>query len=78
MKPFNLEEAKAGKPVVNGEGFPVRILAFDNSGREHSIYGVVKRSCGRELIKSYTNKGMFFDNEHPSVFDLYMKEEAEI
>lgn len=29
MKPFNLEEAKAGKPVQTKAGNPVRIICFD-------------------------------------------------
>lgn len=40
MKPFNLEEAKQGKPVVTRDGRPARILAFDRKG-EHRIIGLV-------------------------------------
>lgn len=29
MKPFNLEEAKAGKPVCTRAGLPVRIIDYD-------------------------------------------------
>lgn len=31
-KPFNLEEAKAGKPIVTREGNPARVLCFDKKG----------------------------------------------
>lgn len=38
MKPFNLEEAKAGKPVCNREGNDVRIICFDK------MYCFIKRT----------------------------------
>lgn len=34
MKPFNLEEAKAGKPVQTIAGKPVRIICFDKVGTD--------------------------------------------
>ena len=40
MKPFNLEQAKAGKPVVTRDGRPARILAFDRKG-PNRIIGLV-------------------------------------
>lgn len=40
MKPFNLEEAKAGKPVQTRDGRPARILAFDRKG-PNPIIGLV-------------------------------------
>lgn len=30
MKPFNLEEAKAGKPVCTRDGRRVEIISFEN------------------------------------------------
>lgn len=32
MKPFNLEEVKAGKSVCNRDGNDVRIICFDKRG----------------------------------------------
>lgn len=42
MKPFNLEQAKQGKPVVTRDGRPVRILAFDRKGC-YPIIGLISR-----------------------------------
>ena len=51
MKPFNLEEAKAGKPVCTGEGFKVKLLGFNKPG-DFPIYGIVMES----LCKHYVNE----------------------
>lgn len=37
MKPFNLEEAKAGKPVCTRDDRRVEILSFDNPNNGYPI-----------------------------------------
>lgn len=40
MKPFNLEEAKAGKQVVTKSGRPVRIICWDVKDRMYPKYWI--------------------------------------
>ena len=37
MRPFNLEEAKAGKPVCLRDGRPVRVICYDRRGPRPSV-----------------------------------------
>lgn len=41
MKPFNLEEAKAGKPVCTRDGRRVEILSFENPNANYPILAKV-------------------------------------
>ena len=62
MKKFDLEEARAGKPVCLRDGRPARIICFDAEGDFPIIALVLERSfytCNREYPESYTNKGKF-------------------
>jgi hypothetical protein len=74
MKPFNLEEAKRGKPVCTRNGDPVRIICFDKvaskSGIDYPIVALVTKE-DTEQICLYTNDGRF-DGNHPDPFDLMM------
>ncbi len=40
MKPFNLEEAKVGKPVCTRDGKRVEIISFENP---NSVYPILAR-----------------------------------
>ena len=55
MKPFNLEEAKAGKPVQTRDGRDVEILRFDLRD-DYPIAAIIKHEDEDELI-SLTNMG---------------------
>ena len=58
MKPFNLEQAKAGAPVCNRDGQPVRIVCYDLKGhKNYSILALVKIPVGVETTVSYTLSG---------------------
>lgn len=70
LKPFNLEEAKAGKPVCTREGKPVRILCFDLRGANYPIVAAVLSDTGEALI-SYDEQGRHRHNEE-SEDDLMM------
>ena len=74
MKPFNLEEAKQGKPVCNKAGRNVRILCFDRKGEDFPIVALHDNQNGEELICSHTNKGGSLKNVG-SELDLFMKSE---
>lgn len=58
MKPFNLEEAKSGKPVCTRDGRPVRILCFDFITPENNpIIGLVKINEKQEGVLFYNLDG---------------------
>lgn len=51
MKPFNLEEAKAGKPVVTRDGRSVRIICWDRESEEgYNIVALIGGRCYEEAI----------------------------
>lgn len=72
MKPFNLKEAKAGKPVCTREGNPARIICFNAKGNYPVIALVQYKDRDREYPLSYTNDGMFEANKQESLRDLMM------
>lgn len=60
LREFNLEAAKAGKPVCTRDGRNVRILGFDAKGRKPISALVESRDGKDEEIVSYTNEGKFY------------------
>jgi len=74
MKPFNLEEAKAGKPVCTRDGRPVRILCFDKkSNDDDCIVCAVLESDNTETIYSMFSHGKWFkDSPDENSNDLMM------
>jgi hypothetical protein len=80
MKPFNLEEAKAGKPVCTRNGREVRILCFDykeDARHPRPIVAILKyRDCEKEELMTYTKEGKSlpsYEEEHST--DLMMVSE---
>ena len=62
MKPFNLEQAKAGAPVCTRDGWPVRIVCYDLKGhKNYPILALVTSPVGVEAPGSYALNG------HPSL-----------
>lgn len=62
MKPFDLEAAKAGKPVYTRDGRKARIICFD---KNKDIYPLVVLVCdgeGYEMISQYKADGV-----HPTI-----------
>ena len=59
MKPFNLEQAKAGKPVCTRDGRPVRIICFDKRWDKFPIVALVGHN--EEDIKQYGKDGKIAD-----------------
>lgn len=78
MKEFNIEEAKAGKPVCTRDGKNVRILCFGKKGDEYPIVVLVSRRHDdgdeHDSIETYSNNGRYF-HRHKSPYDLMMKTE---
>lgn len=60
MKKFNLEEAKAGKPVINNHGLPARIVCFDRRDNTRPGYPILALvdSNGGEICRSYSLEGI--------------------
>ena len=72
MRKFNLEEAKAGKPVVTRTGRPVRILCWDAKGID-PIIGLIELDT-TSCVCTYNESGSFYENLE-SDRDLFMKSE---
>ena len=60
LKPFDLEEAKAGKPVCTRDGRKVRIICFDLKNDEYPIVAAVGNDSSETLF-SYTTNGEIAD-----------------
>ena len=71
MKPFNLEEAKAGKPVCTRDGRKVRILCTDLAETIFPIVAAVTCDNGREDIFRHKTCGSHYLSGTSSV-DLFM------
>ena len=78
MKPFNLEEAKAGKPVCTRDGRDVRIVCFDRlvdcskTGNSNIVF-LVKERDFEKICVSYCSGNLVSFTENP--LDLFMKSE---
>ena len=72
FKPFDLEAAKAGKPVCTRDGRKVRILCYDLKGAEYPIVALVEaHDYLDESISTYDRNGRF-DNDRENKNDLMM------
>jgi len=73
MKPFNLEEALAGKPVVTREGRKVlQLHCFKNISKENECISVIIE--GYNSIRNLYENGRYLETQdHPN--DLFMAEE---
>ena len=69
MKPFNLEEAKAGKKVVTRDGIEVAQLTEFNGIGDFCLFGVVNG-----VLKSWNKRGEEWRNNKSSN-DLFMATE---
>lgn len=70
LKPFDLEEAKAGKPVCTRDGRRARIICFDKKCLDEQVL-IVLVDCGKEeCMYFYTTDGKCIDDF--SSFDLMM------
>jgi hypothetical protein len=72
MKPFNLEEAKAGKPVCTRDGRPVRIVDFNVKSKKYPILALIDNG-GTEIPQTYKKDGKWSMKEEDG-HDLFMKE----
>lgn len=56
LRPFDLEAAKAGAPVVTRDGRPVRILCTDCKDNNYPIVALINNS-GEESVCTFTASG---------------------
>lgn len=75
MKEFNLEEAKAGKPVCTRDGRKARIICYDVKNK-FSIVAVVTDKDNCEDVYQYKDNGKY-DTEISNL-DLMMKSEKHV
>lgn len=71
MKPFDLEKAKAGKPVCTRDGNEARIVCFDVKSNKYPIIGLVNIN-GEEYPYAFTEKGFLNDETMENSNDLFM------
>ena len=72
MKPFNLEDVKAGKKVVTRDGRDAEILKYDFRTGNHSILAVLDNDGGSQTVQNYTKDGCYYDNDTDTSYDLFM------
>ena len=74
LKPFNLEAAKAGKPVCTRDGRKARIICFDRiNGDYYKIVACVTAFDGDfEEVLFYGIDGYIVDSQNPKDDDLMM------
>lgn len=74
LKPFDLDAAKAGKPVCTRDARKVRILCFDIMNKDFPIIAAVKENGEDiEYVASYTKEGKYCsDDLEENDFDLMM------
>ena len=74
MKPFNLEAAKAGKPVCTRDGRKARIICFDRSGTDYPILSLIKEN-DNENVYHYDIEGK--SSIHPKLDLMMLPEKKE-
>ena len=72
LKPFDLEAAKAGKPVCTRDGRKARIICFDRKGKQ-PIIALIIQDNEEEFIENYHLSGRFnVDDTFENDGDLMM------
>lgn len=75
LKPFDLEAAKAGKPVCTRDGRKARIVCFDVKGSARPIVALISDEEGDESTFVFYENGRVYA-EHGTDFDLMMNPES--
>ncbi|SFC48929.1 hypothetical protein [Pragia fontium] len=75
LKPFDLEAAKRGEPVIQRNGLPATIIFFDSKievlGSPYPIIALITSNDGLEEIGSFNLKGLYLALG-PTNYDLFM------
>lgn len=70
-KPFDLEAAKNGAPVMTRDGRKARIVCFDRVHERLPLVVLVEHEGGEDP-RTYTATGHYYDVQHTSDCDLVM------
>ena len=77
MKPFDLEAAKAGKPVCTRDGRKARIISFDRKflfkGVSYPIIALVEDTAKEETVYGYNEKGKVMIEDDATYKDDLMR-----
>lgn len=71
LRPFDLEAAKAGKPVCTRDGRKARIICWDKKGN-YPIVALIQDNENSEHIEYYTENGIFSNGGNEKNRDLMM------
>lgn len=71
LRPFDLEAAKAGKPVCTRDGRRARIICWDKKGN-YPIVALIQDNENSEHIEYYTENGIFSNGGNEKNRDLMM------
>ena len=74
MKPFDIEQAKAGKPVQTRNGQDAEILRFDLRGGNSML--VIIKAEDHDYVATYAESGNFVNPKYEDKYDLFMKPET--
>ena len=72
MKPFDLEAAKAGAPVVTRNGKKARIICFDLYNGAYVLVALITQDDGREGVVLTKKDGRHCTILDDSTHDLFM------
>ena len=72
MKPFDLEKAKAGAPVVQRCGRPARIIDFALKNEDYPLAVVYTDADGDEHVTEFSVEGNYYDAQSEDHRDLLM------
>lgn len=75
MKPFNLEEAKAGAPICTRDGRKARIICYDRKDIDYPIIALIDSESDGECITTCNLNGKYIGGTSNTQYDLFMAEE---
>ena len=75
LKPFDLEAAKAGKPVCTRDGRKARIICFDAKGKQPIIALFEREKTDEVIIQTYNDDGSYYGLGKEDNRDLIMRPE---
>jgi hypothetical protein len=76
MRPFNIDDARQGKPVCTRDGRDVRIVCWDMNGEFYSLLAVIENEDGTEYGCEFRKNGKMNPTDRESDLDLFMKSET--
>ena len=72
MRPFSLEEALAGQPVITREGKKVIEIKLFETAPDDSFFKLAVHIEGKYQLYSYKKNGKFGNHDYESENDLFM------